>query len=81
MTLAHLVFAIATTAYIVLAIQFEEHDLVARARRGLQDYRRPVPMLLPLDAAARARDRRRAAAASSRTSGAALHGALIDSSQ
>ena len=47
MTLAHLVFAIATTAYIVLAIQFEEHDLVAEHGASYEDYRRRVPMLLP----------------------------------
>jgi methanethiol S-methyltransferase len=47
MTLAHLVFAIATTAYIVLAIQFEEHDLVAEHGAKYEDYRRRVPMLLP----------------------------------
>jgi len=47
MTLAHLVFAIATTAYIVIAIQFEEHDLVKEHGAQYEEYRRTVPMLLP----------------------------------
>ena len=47
MTLAHLVFAIATTAYVVLAIHFEERDLVAEYGAPYEDYRRRVPMLLP----------------------------------
>lgn len=47
MTLAHLVFAIATTAYIVLAIQFEEQDLVAEHGPAYEHYRRRVPMLVP----------------------------------
>ena len=47
MTLAHLVFAVATTAYIVLAIQFEERDLVAEHGASYEDYRRKVPMLVP----------------------------------
>ncbi len=47
MTLAHLLFASATTAYIVLAIQFEERDLVAEHGKTYAEYRRQVPMLIP----------------------------------
>jgi protein-S-isoprenylcysteine O-methyltransferase Ste14 len=47
MTLAHLLFSIATTAYILLAIQFEERDLVREHGDAYERYRRSVPMLVP----------------------------------
>jgi protein-S-isoprenylcysteine O-methyltransferase Ste14 len=47
MTVAHLVFALATTAYILIAIQLEERDLVAAFGDTYVDYRRSTPMLIP----------------------------------
>jgi methanethiol S-methyltransferase len=47
MTYAHLLFAIATAAYILLAIQFEERDLVREHGASYEEYRRRVPMLIP----------------------------------
>ncbi|MCC6909031.1 MAG: isoprenylcysteine carboxylmethyltransferase family protein [Phycisphaerales bacterium] len=47
MTLAHLLFAIAMTAYILIAIPLEERDLIAHHGRTYLDYRRRVGGLIP----------------------------------
>jgi protein-S-isoprenylcysteine O-methyltransferase Ste14 len=47
MTFAHLLFSIATASYILLAIQFEERDLVRDHGLVYEEYRRRVPMLVP----------------------------------
>jgi protein-S-isoprenylcysteine O-methyltransferase Ste14 len=47
MTVAHLVFAIATTAYILIAIRLEERDLVGIHGQAYADYRKRVPMIIP----------------------------------
>jgi protein-S-isoprenylcysteine O-methyltransferase Ste14 len=46
MTVTHLLFAVMTTAYILVAIQLEERDLM-RAHPEYAEYRRQVPMLVP----------------------------------
>jgi methanethiol S-methyltransferase len=47
MSVSHLLFAAVTTAYILVAIQFEERDLVRDHGRAYEEYRRSVPMLVP----------------------------------
>jgi methanethiol S-methyltransferase len=47
MTIGHLVFSIATTGYILVALQLEEHDLVKSYGDRYRAYQRQVFMLLP----------------------------------
>jgi len=48
MTVGHLVFAVATVAYMLLAVQLEERDLVRVYGNVYRAYRKRVSMLVPL---------------------------------
>lgn len=57
MTVAHLVFAVMTTAYILIGIHLEERDLVDTFGETYVNYRRKTPMLIPRLWKAREADR------------------------
>lgn len=47
MTTGHLLFAVMSTAYILIGIRFEEHDLVQFLGKDYDDYRHRIPMFIP----------------------------------
>ena len=48
MTVGHLVFALVTSVYILIAIQIEERDIVSTHGATYEEYRKRVSMLLPI---------------------------------
>lgn len=48
MTVGHLLFAAVTTIYILVAIQLEERDIMSEHSDSYADYRKRVPMIVPI---------------------------------
>jgi protein-S-isoprenylcysteine O-methyltransferase Ste14 len=48
MTVGHLLFSVAITVYILIALQLEERDLTAQLGERYREYQRRVPKLIPV---------------------------------
>ena len=48
MTVGHIVFSVATTAYILIGLQLEERDLVTYLGAAYREYQQQVSMILPI---------------------------------
>jgi hypothetical protein len=56
MTVGHLLFSVATTGYILIAIQLEERDMIHAFGDQYRRYRQQVGMLFPMPRGKRADD-------------------------